>query len=293
MGKNPSAGHVSLQITGAGHHEVSFSFNRRPARLSLAMAASIAIDAVILFLLVSASHPRHATQVVSVDTLPKGIIWVPAPDPGGGGGGGGNKMTDPPRQAEEPGRDTLTVPAESQPKSERSDDRIEPNPVERLIIPAAPLASAINSLPGAIEAPPAAPTSSQGSGSLGGAGTGTGPGNGPGTGPGLGPGSDGGEGGHAYRPGSGVTMPVVLKEVKPQYTSDAMRARLQGSVLLQCVIGPDGTVGQVRVLRSLDDMFGLDLEAIKAARQWRFRPSTRLGEPVSTVVTIQLDFALR
>jgi outer membrane biosynthesis protein TonB len=40
-------------------------------------------------------------------------------------------------------------------------------------------------------------------------------------------------------------------------------------------------------------MFGLDLEAIKAARQWRFRPGTRLGSPVPVLITIQLDFALR
>jgi protein TonB len=283
---------VSLEITNADHQEAAFAFNRKPARLSLALATSIAIDAVVLALLVFASRPRHATQVVSVETLPTGLIWVAAAGPGGGGGGGGNKMKDPPRRAEEPGRDTVTVPAESQPKSERSDDRIEP-PVARLIIPAMPLASGIDSLPGMIDAPPAPPTASQGSGSLGGAGTGTRLGNGPGAGPGFGPGFDSGEGGRSYGPGSGVTMPVVLREVKPQYTSDAMRARLQGSVLLQCVIRPDGSVGDVRVIRSLDGMFGLDLEAIKAARQWRFRPSTRLGEPVSTLVTIQLDFALR
>jgi outer membrane biosynthesis protein TonB len=46
-------------------------------------------------------------------------------------------------------------------------------------------------------------------------------------------------------------------------------------------------------VRSLDSVFGLDLEAIKAARQWRFRPGTRLGEPVSVPVTIELDFVLR
>ena len=38
---------------------------------------------------------------------------------------------------------------------------------------------------------------------------------------------------------------------------------------------------------------GLDLEAMKAARQWRFRPGTRMGEPVSVLVIIQLDFTLR
>jgi TonB family protein len=72
-----------------------------------------------------------------------------------------------------------------------------------------------------------------------------------------------------------------------------MRAKVQGSVTLECEVRPDGSVGDVKVVRSLDRAFGLDLEAIKAARQWRFRPGTRLGESVSVLITIQLDFTLR
>ena len=56
---------------------------------------------------------------------------------------------------------------------------------------------------------------------------------------------------------------------------------------------PDGSVGDVQVVRSLDPTFGLDQEAIKAARQWRFAPGTRLGEPVPVLVTIELTFTLR
>jgi TonB family protein len=52
-------------------------------------------------------------------------------------------------------------------------------------------------------------------------------------------------------------------------------------------------VGEVQVLRSLDSVFGLDQEAIKAAKQWKFAPGTRLGEPVSVLVTIELQFTLR
>src|SRR4029077_6280042 len=127
----------------------------------------------------------------------------------------------------------------------------------------------------------------------GGAGTGRGTGVGPGTGSGLGPGSGGGTGGGAYRLGSGVATPVLLREVKPQYTSDAMRAKIQGTVLVECVVNKDGTVGDVQVVRSLDSVFGWDQEAVKAARQWRFRPGTKLGEPVPVLITIQLDFSLR
>ena len=291
---NTSAGHLSLHVIGAHPAEIDFSFDREPKRLSAAFVASAIIDVTIVILLVLASryHPAVAASALLPEDPNKNIIWLSEPGPGGGGGGGGNKMKEPPRQAELPGKDKLTVPVEKKPSMEQQ-SKVEPNPVEQLNIPAKELAAALDSLPGAIDAPAGPPTASQGSGSGGGAGTGAGAGIGPGSGSGLGPGTGGGTGGGAYRPGNGVTTPVVLREVKPQYTSDAMRAKVQGSVWLECVVRPDGSVGDVKVLRSLDSTFGLDLEAMKAARQWRFRPGTRLGEPVSVLVIIQLDFTLR
>src|SRR4029077_9129912 len=114
-----------------------------------------------------------------------------------------------------------------------------------------------------------------------------------GVGSGLGAGFGGGTGGGVYQPGNGVSLPRILREVKPQYTSDAMRAKIQGAVLLQCVVRPDGSVTDIQVMRSLDPRFGLDEEAIKAARQWRFAPGTRMGQPVSVQITIELTFTLR
>jgi TonB family protein len=64
-------------------------------------------------------------------------------------------------------------------------------------------------------------------------------------------------------------------------------------VLLECVVRPDGSVGDIQVVRSLDSTFGLDNQAIAAARQWRFAPGTRMGEPVSVQITIELTFTLR
>ncbi len=293
---NTSAGHLSLHVDGAHPAEIEFHFDREPKRLSVAVVASAVIDVTIVVLLVLASryHPAATTSPLLPDEPNKNIIWLSEPGPGGGGGGGGNKMKEPPRKAELPGKDKITVPVEKKPSLEPPQQaKVEPNPVEQLNIPAKELSSALDSVPGAIEAPPGPPTVSQGSGSGGGAGTGTGTGIGPGSGSGLGPGSGGGTGGGVYRPGNGVTTPVVLKEVKPQYTSDAMRAKVQGSVWLECVVRPDGTVGDVKVIRSLDSTFGLDLEAMKAARQWRFRPGTRMGEAVPVLVIIQLDFTLR
>jgi TonB family protein len=293
---NTSAGHLSVRVEGAHPPEVKFSFEREPKRLTFSIVGSIVLDILIAALFVLASRYKPAVAAVAFlpDLANKDIVWLSEPGPGGGGGGGGNKMKEPPRKAELPGKDKITVPVQKPPKLEPPQQaKNEPNPIEQLNIPAKELAAAQDSLPGAIDAPPGPPTVSQGSGSGGGAGTGTGSGIGPGNGSGLGPGSGGGTGGGTYRPGNGVTTPVVVREVKPAYTSDAMRAKVQGSVLLECIVRPDGSVGEVKVARSLDPVFGLDLEAMKAARQWRFRPGMRQGEPVAVLVVIELTFTLR
>lgn len=292
---NDSAGHLSVNLEGAHPPEVLFLFEQQQKRLGPALLAALAWHVVVvgvLFFLV-----RYGGQATSAAFLPdqadSNIVWLNQPGPGGGGGGGGNKMKEPPRVAELPGKDKITVPVDRPPKLEApKEPKDEPNPVEQLNIPAKTLAAAQDSLPGLIGVP-GPPTVSQGSGSGGGAGRGAGSGVGPGSGSGLGPGSGGGTGGGVYRPGNGVTLPRVLREVKPSYTSDAMRAKVQGTVLLECVIKSNGDVGEVQVARSLDRVFGLDEEAVKAAKQWRFAPGTRLGEPVAVLVTIELTFTLR
>jgi TonB family protein len=294
---NSSAGHLSVHLDGSRASDIPFLFEQQQKRMLPAMLLSLGSQAgfiLLAVLFVRYSGPASArAELVLPDKNPNRIIWLVQPGPGGGGGGGGNKMKEPPRQAELPGKDKITVPVQKPPSLEAPQvAKNEPVPIPTLNIPAQALAAAQDSLPGAIDVPSAS-TLSQGSGSGGGAGTGRGTGVGPGTGSGLGPGSGGGTGGGAYRLGSGVMTPVLLREVKPQYTSDAMRAKIQGTVLVECVVNKDGTVGDVQVVRSLDSVFGLDQEAVKAAKQWRFRPGTRLGEPVPVLITIQLDFSLR
>jgi TonB family protein len=238
--------------------------------------------AIGILLLIAALLPKRAYQAILPDSLSDKIVWLSDPGPGGGGGGG-NKMPDPPKKAEVKTEvpKKISVPTEPKPTPQIKPD---PPPVETLNIPAVPLAAAPVTSPGAIEAPPSASNST---------GSGTGTGAGPGQGSGLGPGFGGGVGGGAYRPGNGVQLPQPIQEVKPQYTADAMRAKVQGTVLLECVVLPDGSVGPVEVVRSLDSTFGLDQEAIKAAKKWRFKPGTRFGEPVAVLVTIELTFTLR
>jgi periplasmic protein TonB len=265
-------GHLSVRADGTPPDR-PFLFEQRRKRLGPAFVASFATH-VAVFLLAALVLRFGVSAANTASVLPfqanTNIIWLSQPGPGGGGGGGGNRMQAPPRQVEEPGKDKITVPVTKPPKLEPPKQAAkEPDPIEQLNIPAKNLAAATESLPGAIDAPPA-PTLSQGSGSAGGAGTGAGSGIGPGAGSGLGPGTGGGTGGGAYQPGNGVSMPRLLREVKPNYTSDAMRAKISGDVLLECIVNTKGEVTDVKILRSLDATFGLDQEAIQAARQWRF-----------------------
>ena len=98
---------------------------------------------------------------------------------------------------------------------------------------------------------------------------------------------------YAPGPASGVTVPRVVKEVRPQYTARAMQKKIQGSVWLSCVVSTGGKIVEVKVTKSLDDEFGLDQEAIKAASQWEFEPGKKDGTPVAVRVTIELTFTLR
>ena len=97
--------------------------------------------------------------------------------------------------------------------------------------------------------------------------------------------------GEVYKVGNGVLSPQLVKEVKPNYTQAARDRRVQGVVELAAVILKDGTVGDVTVTKSLDS--DLDQEAIKATKQWTFKPGTKDGEPVNVSVNIELTFTLR
>ena len=65
------------------------------------------------------------------------------------------------------------------------------------------------------------------------------------------------------------------------------------SLDIEFAVQRDGRVTNIRVLRSLDQTFGLDMKAIEAARKWEFEPGTRFGEPVPVLVNIELEFNLR
>jgi len=84
----------------------------------------------------------------------------------------------------------------------------------------------------------------------------------------------------------GVTLPVPVRSVKPGYTAAAMDAHIEGTVGLDLVVLADGKVGDVMVTQSLDKAYGLDTQALEAARQWLFTPGTKDGKPVAVRVAV-------
>jgi len=286
-----SAGHLSVRIKGLHADDVPFLLERQPGRIALSFVISATFEFLVVILLIIAGRYASAPGAGPVYDRPDStIVWLIEQGVGGGGGGGGNRTQEPPRQVQLPGKSRLTVPAEKPTVDPVKPSQTEPSPVAQLTIPAQTLAAAEDTNPGILD--PAAPSSSQGPGTDDGAGTGPGDGVGPDPGSGLGPGFVAGIGGKSYQPGSRVTPPVEIYVPKPQYTADAMRARVQGTVWIECVVQTNGICTDTRVARSLDPTFGLDQEAVKAVRLFRFRPGMRMGEPVPVLVTIELTFSL-
>ena len=91
----------------------------------------------------------------------------------------------------------------------------------------------------------------------------------------------------------GSQLARVLRDITPSYTPEAMRAKVQGTVELQLVVLADGSVGAIRVVKSLDDQYGLDRQAIEAAARWLFEPATVNGTAVTAKATLLLEFRLR
>lgn len=290
-------GYVSIHLDESGATEFPFLLQRSTNRFGGSFGVSVAIHVAGLVLFgILMSIPAETTTSASNEPLkPMDLVWIAELGPGGGGGGGGNQQTDPPRKIEAPGQDKLTMPVAPKPKPDvpKPQEAPEPPPLEGASIPALAMASGLETIPGTPDGSVLPDSTSQGSGSGGGAGTGRGTGIGSGDGSGFGPGSGGGTGGGVYRPGSGITNPTIVFQVKPQYTAEAMRAKIQGQVWVEAVVLPDGTVGRVEVVRSLDSVFGLDQQALAAAKKWRFTPGLRLGQPVSVAVIIEMTFTLR
>ena len=277
--------------------------NRQPVKaLALSGTVHAAIGAILVLIAGLNVAPRAAALTPAVPTAElMRLVFLASPGPGGGGGGGGLQQKAPPPKARREGNRRMSspVPLRREPKPiEPAPQPPEPKPVpplkaEQLPVVVAPIVTAPadpRSRIGVLEETPAQ-TDSHGPGKGGGAGTGTGTGLGRGDGSGIGEGSGGGTGGGPYRPGSGIQPPRLLSEIKAEYTEEARRRGITGNVDLEIVVRRDGTVGDVKILQGLGG--GLNEQAVRAVRQWRFAPAQRLGAPVDVLVEVSVEFKLR
>ncbi|HXM63895.1 MAG TPA: TonB family protein [Terriglobales bacterium] len=91
----------------------------------------------------------------------------------------------------------------------------------------------------------------------------------------------------AEKPGE-LVYPAATQQVDPGYPLELMKQNVQGTVILSAVIRGDGSVGEVRVLRGVDDR--LDQYASAALSRWRFRPASRNGDPVALQTVVMIPF---
>ncbi|HEY6330153.1 MAG TPA: energy transducer TonB [Blastocatellia bacterium] len=282
---------------------------RRKSILRLGFALGLVLyTAAFLVALISwtftRTHPKPENNKLPVVLLNPITSTFPRLDPaagddgatGGGGGGGKNAPTSP--SIGDLPQFSLTPPV------------IAPNPRPALVPPEIPVAetvmvdprlqpnrdaNAVTGLPDGVVGPP-----SNGPGSDGGIGTGDGGGIGPGDGRGVGP-------GHDYNTGTGSPrigvprdvvassnvdrLPRALYKPRPDYTEEARKNRVQGTIRARAVVGADGAVKGIVLVNHLPD--GLDEEAVAAIRQMRFSPAVKGGQPVACYVILEVEFNLR
>jgi TonB family protein len=289
--------------------------SRKEMRRGVVLAGVVHMIAVILVLspALFGLESKRENEIRSPEQEVR-LVYVMQLGKGGGGGGGGlreKKLAPPARRkapvplpkrvaSPVPPARPKAAPPQPTPEPPKPEVRVVPTPVETPVPPPPPPPPAVQApvksipadpveSPGLPEAPPREP--SRGTGDRGGVGSGSGQGIGEGSGGGLGAGTGGGTGGGVYQPGAGIDPPTLVREVRPIYTDEARRQRIQGDVILEIVVRSDGSVGSIRVRRSLGG--GLDQRAIEAVRQWRFNPARRHGIPVDVAVEVAVEFKLR
>ncbi len=95
-----------------------------------------------------------------------------------------------------------------------------------------------------------------------------------------------------YKVGPGIVAPKILvKTSEPQYTPEAKAAKLEGTVGLTIVVGPDQRAHDIKVVKSLDK--GLDASAVASIKTWKFQPGTKNGKPVPVKAQIEVNFHLQ
>jgi periplasmic protein TonB len=264
-----------------------YNRDKKSSLVSLAIHASVVI---LLFTVASSQAMRNTAKRVVSLVAPDIAPYVPKMVQGkrqmGGGGGGGDRSPTPASMGRlpKPSMKQFTPPM-----------AVINNPNPKLLMDPTIIAPPDTMLPnvnlpnwGDPLAKAGPPSNGPGAGS--GIGSGSGGGVGSGTGGGYGPGEGGGVGGGVFRVGGGVSAPVVLYKVEPEYSEEARKAKYAGTVVLQLIVDATGKAQGIKVTRSLG--LGLDENAIQAVNKWKCRPGYRNGQPVAVLATIEVNFRL-
>jgi len=246
----------------------------------------VAILAVLLFAIASTPNNGPIRALIPLGTGQKLLAYIPPADPQSTGrpslgrnSGGGEQDPRPTRFGNlAPGSSMPLVP----PRLNRNEDVALPAPpaVFDANAPASVAPVTHLGLPWMN-----ADTDSAGPGKGHGFGVGPGDGMGDGDGNGAGAGEDGG-------PYANLVSPVAcLYCPEPGYTEEARKAKLQGKMLLQVLVGADGKPARIKILKGLG--MGLDERAVETVRSWHFSPGRDANQrPVTAWVTIETRFQL-
>jgi periplasmic protein TonB len=250
-----------------------------------AHATALALVALVVFAggkeIVAPAH----VAVTPIDLKPFLPMTVPGKDAMGGGGGGG-------------AHDLMEASKGHLPKF--ADKQITPPQIIRNEAPKLPVEATVVmppiKLPDAnmpnvgVPQSPQVSLASQGPGSNSGFGTGSHGGMGPGNGNGIGPGEGGDYGGGVMHQGAGVSPPVVIYAVDPEFSDEARRAKYQGVCLVALIVDEQGNPTHVHVERSIG--LGLDEKAVEAVKQYRFKPAYYRGRPVAVEMIVVVNFRI-
>jgi len=262
------------------------TYRTRPAAFIISFTGNI----LVVALLVVSTHwvVEHRQQikqnVVSLVTDISPYVMPPSAKESGGGGGGGDRdklqasKGALPKQSREQITPPMVVVRNENPKL-----AVDPSVVAPQI--QMPQMSSLGDPLSNVLGPP-----SNGTGAGGGIGGGSGGGVGSGHGPGVGPGYGGGVGGGLYRVGGGVSAPRTLFAPDPEYSEEARKAKYQGTVVLQLIVGPEGKAHDIRIARSVG--MGLDEKAMEAVQTWKFEPARKDGRAVAVLINVEVSFRL-
>jgi protein TonB len=121
-------------------------------------------------------------------------------------------------------------------------------------------------------------------------GNGSGSGLGAGNGSGLGAGTGGNFGGGLRKIGGGVSAPVLIFQVEPEFSEEARKAKAAGNVLVNLIVDQNGRPVNVHVIRGVG--MGLDEKAVEAVRQYKFKPAMEGGKPVAVELNVEVNFQI-